>query len=149
MRVRVRVRVRVALGLAVAGLLAGPVAVLGVHVLHPRDEGGYLAYLTQYGDPSSDAPVPVLPPAGDLIAEGDAACSWMRGQPHALWRADSQYHFQAVLERYLRHVADRPLSWGGAVPKHSSVTVAAWAYLCPADWELRQPRRRPFAPPPD
>ncbi|MFI0795801.1 hypothetical protein ACH4OY_24425 [Micromonospora rubida] len=146
---RMRMRMRIALVLAVLGVLAGPVAVLGVHALHPRDEDGYLAYLKQYGDPHSYDPVPVLPPAGDLIAEGDAACSWMREQPYALWRADSQYHFQAVFGRYLRHAADRPLSWGGAIPKQEQVTAAAWAYLCPADWELREPRRRPFAPPSD
>ncbi|MEV1143530.1 hypothetical protein [Micromonospora sp. NPDC049799] len=55
-------RPRVMLGLTVAGVLAVPVAVVGVHVTHPRDEAGYLAYLKQYGDPQSSRPLQVLPP---------------------------------------------------------------------------------------
>jgi len=89
-----RRRFRVALGLALVGVLAGPVGLLGVHLTHPRDEDGYLAYLRQYGDTSSDDPVPVLPPTGDLLAEGDSACGWMREQPHALCgsRVDARSH---------------------------------------------------------
>ena len=144
-----RKHLRLTVGLAVAGVLAAPATVLGVHVTHRRDEHGYLAYLKQYGDPHSDGPVPVLPPAADLLGEGDAACDWMREQPYALWRTDSQYHFPAVYKRYEQHVADRSPSWGTDLPEMGPVIAGAWAYLCPAEWELRQPRRRPFAPEPD
>ncbi|WP_174527761.1 hypothetical protein [Micromonospora maritima] len=144
-----RRRLRVALGVAVAGALVAPATVLGAHLAHPRDVDGYLAYLERYGDPGSDRPVPVLPPAADLVAEGEVACDWMRDQPYALWRTDSRYHFQAVYERYEQHVAGRSPRWGAALPGMTSVATAAWAHLCPAEWELRQPRRRPFAPPPD
>ena len=146
---RMRTRSRVALGVVIAGILALPAAVLGVHIAHPRDERGYLTYLRQYGDPSSDRPLPALPPTAELLTEGDAACDWMREQPFALWRTDDQYHHQVVHHRYLRHVEGGSPSWGGTLPGLGSVAVAAWAYLCPADWELRQPRRRPFAPQPD
>ena len=144
-----RKHLRIALGLAVAGVLAAPATVLGVHVTHPRDESGYVAYLKQYGDPQGDRPVAVLPPTADLLAEGDAACDWMREQPYALWRTDSQYRLLAVHERYKQHVADRSPRWGTDLPEMGPVTTAAWEYLCPAEWELRQPRRDPFAPKPD
>ncbi|MEU2614648.1 hypothetical protein ABZ570_24160 [Micromonospora sp. NPDC007271] len=144
-----RKRLRVVLGLAVAGLLAVPVAVLGVHVTHPRDEDGYLTYLKQYGDRQSDEPLQVLPPTADLIAEGDTACDWLREQPYALWRHDAKYGEVAIHQRYLRHVGDRSPKWGNALPGLGSVAGAAWGYLCPADRELRQPRRHPFAPKPD
>ncbi|MEV5823818.1 hypothetical protein AB0L22_32175 [Micromonospora haikouensis] len=144
-----RKRTRVVLGLVTAAALAAPVAVAGVHLTHRRDEDGYLAYLKEYGDPHSDAPVPVLPPAADLLAEGDAACDWMREQPYALWRTEPRYHFVAVHERYLQRVAGHPPRWGTGLPDINMVVAGAWAYLCPADWELRQPRRRPFAPKPD
>jgi hypothetical protein len=49
-----RKRLRITLGAAVAGVLAAPATALGVHVIHPRNEDGYLAYLEQYGDPDSD-----------------------------------------------------------------------------------------------
>jgi len=64
----------------------------------------------------------VLPPVADMIAEDDAACD---------------YH---------QHLADRLPRWGTALPAMEMVTAGAWAFLCPADVELRQPRRRPFAP---
>ncbi|MFC8851016.1 MULTISPECIES: hypothetical protein [unclassified Micromonospora] len=144
-----RKRLRVVLGLVVAAVLAVPVTVVGVHVVHPRDEDGYLAYLKRYGDPNSDAPLPVLPPAADLLAEGDAACDWMREQPYALWRTEPQYHSVAVHERYLQHIAGRSPSWGADPPEIALVVAGAWAHLCPADRELRQPRRSPFAPRPD
>ncbi|MFF4892932.1 hypothetical protein [Micromonospora chersina] len=137
------------LGLAVAGVLAVPVTVLGVHVTHPRDEDGYLAYLKQYGDRQSDEPLQVLPPTADLIAEGDVACDWLREQPYALWRHDPQYRELAIYQRYLEQVGDRSPKWGNALPDLGSVTGAAWNNLCPADRELRQPRRHPFAPKPD
>ncbi len=71
-----------------AGVLAVPLTVLGVHVTHPRDEDGYLAHLRKYGDRQHDEPLRTLPPTADLIAEGDAACEWLREQPCALWRHD-------------------------------------------------------------
>ncbi|MEU1840297.1 hypothetical protein [Micromonospora chersina] len=141
-----RKRLWVILGLAVAGVLAVPVAVLGVHVTHRRDEDRYLAYLTQYGDRQSDEPLQVLPPTADLIAEGDLACDWLREQPYALWRHDPQYRELAIYQRYLEQVGDRSPKWGNTLPDLRSVTGAAWNYLCPADRELRQPRRHPFAP---
>ncbi|MCW3817893.1 hypothetical protein ONA91_25925 [Micromonospora sp. DR5-3] len=144
-----RKRLRAMLGLAVAGVLAVPVAVLGVHVTHPRDEDEYLAHLKQYGDLQSDRPLEVLPPTADLIAEGDAACDWLREQPYALWRHDPDYRESAVFARYLRNLGDRSPKWGDALPGLGSVAGAAWGYLCPADWELRQPRRHPFTPKPD
>ena len=79
-----RKRLRIVLGVAVAGVLAAPVTLLGVHLTHPRDEEGFLAYLKQYGDMQSDEPLPALPPTADLLAEGDAACDWMRQHPYAL-----------------------------------------------------------------
>ncbi|MFI5834709.1 hypothetical protein ACIA5A_13635 [Micromonospora sp. NPDC051300] len=144
-----RKRLRIVCGLALAGVLALPVAVLGVHVAHPRDEDGYLAHLKQYGDRQTDQPLRVLPPTADLVAEGDAACDWLREQPYALWRHDARYGELAVYERYLDEVGDRPPTWGAALPDLRSVTGGAWTYLCPADRELREPRRNPFAPKPD
>ncbi|WFE38087.1 hypothetical protein [Micromonospora sp. WMMD998] len=141
-----RKRLWVMVGLAVAGVLAVPVAVLGVHVTHPRDEDGYLAYLRQYGNRQSDEPLRVLPPTADLIAEGDAACDWLREQPYALWRHDRRYREMVVYQRYLTQVGDRPPRWGNELPDQDSVTGGAWHHLCPADWELRQPRWHPFAP---
>lgn len=142
-----RKRLRIVLGLAVAGVLAAPVTLLGVHVTHPRDEDSYLAYLKQYGGMES-RPLPVLPPTADLLAEGDAACDWMREQPYALWRTGPEFRHLPLHQRYLRHVGDRSPSWGSH-PRVGTVTAAAWEHLCPAEWELRQSRRNPFAPKPD
>ncbi|MCZ7436046.1 hypothetical protein O7598_06560 [Micromonospora sp. WMMC241] len=144
-----RKRLRVMVGMAVAGVLAAPVAVLWVHVTHPRDEDGYLAYLKQYGNRQSDEPLEVLPPTADLIAEGDAACDWLREQPYALWRQDPRYGELAVYRRYLDQIGDRSPRWGGALPDLDSVAGGAWNYLCAADRELRERRRNPFAPQPD
>ncbi|MEU7574244.1 hypothetical protein [Micromonospora sp. NPDC049240] len=147
---RTRRHLRTVLGLAVAGVLAVALTVvLGVHVTHPRDEDGYLAYLRQYGDRQSDEPLPTLPPTADLIAEGDAACGWLREQPYALWRHDRRYRELVVHQRYLDHLGDRAPRWGSALPDLASVAGAAWSHLCAADRELRQPRRNPFAPRPD
>ena len=130
-------------------VLAGPAAVFGVKVAHPRDEDGYLAYLAQYGDPDTSGPVPVLPPAADLIAEGDAACDWLGEQPYALWRTDPTYRYSALYDRHRQNDAGREPRWGTAPPGTGNVTTAAWSYLCAAEWELRQPRHRPWAPPSD
>ncbi len=147
---RVNRRLWVVSALAVTALLALPVTVVGVHVTHPRDEDGYLAYLKQYGDRQNGRPLAVLPPTADLVAEGDAACDWLREQPYALWRHDPEYRELVVYERYVRQVENRLPAWGDELPDRRSVTGAAWTHLCPAEWELRQPRRNPFAPkPPD
>ncbi|MFI6133142.1 hypothetical protein [Micromonospora sp. NPDC051141] len=149
MRSRTRRHLRTVLGLAVAGVLAVPLTVLGVHVTYPRDEDGYLALLRQYGDRQSGEPLRTLPPTADLIAEGDAACEWLREQPYALWRHDRRYREMVVYQHYLDQVGDRPPRWGSALPDLASVAGAAWSHLCAADRELRQPRRNPFAPKPD
>jgi hypothetical protein len=121
------------IGLAVAVVLAGPVVVFGVHVTHPRDEDGYLAYLARYGDPDTAGPVPALPPTADLIAEGDAACDWLREQPFALWRTNPECRYPALYGRYRRHDAGRVPRWGTAPPGTGNATTAAWHYLCAAD----------------
>ncbi|MEU7172822.1 hypothetical protein ABZ949_15220 [Micromonospora tulbaghiae] len=72
--------------LAGTALFAVPVTVVGVHVAHPRNESGYLVHLEQYGDRQNDRPLALMPPTADLVAEGDAACDWLREQPYALWR---------------------------------------------------------------
>ncbi|MDG4799289.1 hypothetical protein [Micromonospora sp. WMMD980] len=41
----------------------------------------------------------MLPPTADLIAEGDAACDWLREQPYALWRQGPRYGELAVYRR--------------------------------------------------
>ncbi|MCI4062287.1 hypothetical protein MRQ36_06815 [Micromonospora sp. R77] len=144
-----RKRLRVMVGVVVAGMLAIPAVVIGVHVAHPRDEDRYLAYLKRWGDLESNKPLEVLPPTADLIAAGDAACDWLREQPYALWRHDPQYRELRIYQRYLDQLGGHPPRWGEALPNLGSVTSAAWTYLCPADRELREPRSNPFAPEPD
>ena len=89
------------------------------------------------------------PPEFTSVAEGDAACDWLREQPYALWRHDPEYRELVVYERYVRQVESHLPAWGDELPDRRSVTGAAWTHLCPAEWELRQPRRNPFAPKPD
>jgi hypothetical protein len=122
----------------VLGSGLGVVAVvIGVNLAHPRDEAGYLSYLRTYGDMTSDQPI-ALPPRSAVLAAGQDACSWLGGSGYALWRTDLRQRFSARMSAYLRSADARTLPWSG-LPERSTVAAAAWAYLCPATWQLHKP----------
>jgi len=134
--VTMRKVVYVLAGLLIAlGLLAIG-TVVEVHLKHPRDQAAYLAYLRKYS--VGQGPV-TLPPAALLVAEGDKACHWLGSQPMAYWRNGTSYRFPAVMMRYRLDVRGHAVPWGKALPSHHSVATAAWAYLCPATWQLHKP----------
>ncbi len=137
--------VAVAVPLVVLVVTTGVVGL--VFVTHPRDENGYVAYLKQYGDLTSDAPIPVLPPRDALVAEGDRACSWLQGQSYALWRRGTTFRYPAVQDRYVATLNGRHPPWAGP-PDGIGVMTAAWAYLCPAVVELHLPHHLTRSAPP-
>ncbi|MFL6101275.1 MAG: hypothetical protein ACJ71T_15120 [Actinomycetales bacterium] len=122
--------------------------VTGVNLQHPRDETGYLTYLRTYGDMSSDQPIE-LPAHAGLVSAGQDACSWLSGSEFALWQTSVHHRFPARMDAYLRSRGAQPaLPWSGP-PDRSAVAAAAWAYLCPATWELHKPHYVFSSPPGD
>jgi len=122
--------------LLVALGLAAIASVFYVHHAHPRNRDAYLAYVKQHG--IGKGPI-ILPPHGQVVAEGDKACHWLGAQPMAYWRHGAKYQYPAVMARYREHVRGQFLAWGLLPPSHHAVAVAAWKLLCPANWELHKP----------
>jgi hypothetical protein len=138
----------VAITLALLMGLGVVALVVGVNLQHPRDESGYLTYLRTYGDTSSDQPIE-LPARAGLMSAGQDACSWLSGSEFSLWRTDPRHRFSARMDAYLHSTgAQSPLAWSG-LPERSTVAAAAWAYLCPATWELHKPHYVFNSPPGD
>lgn len=114
---------------------------------HPRDASGYSDYLRTYVGQDSDSTTPAAGPAdrawvdahrAAALAAGEAACQWLRSQPHAprvdptrSW--DGPYTLQTVLNRF----ADSPSEQAQALSRsgRATVAVAAWEYLCQVDRE--------------
>ena len=67
--------------------LGAIVAVGAVLLTHPRDELGYLEYVSTFGNYDGQH-LSDPPPSGTLVAAGDRACAWLDQQQPALWRSD-------------------------------------------------------------
>jgi hypothetical protein len=123
--------VRVAGWIGLVCSLALMVALSAVLVSHPRDERGYLAYVSRFGNYNGQRLD--LPPRTALVAAGDRACAWLDHQQYALWRTDVSLRVDSLFRRYSHasSAADH------ALPR--SVVPGAWAYLCPGSFYLHKP----------
>jgi len=108
-----------------AGMLILAIAVVGVILTHPRNEGAYVEYVVRYGDYKGQK-LSAPPPSEVLIDAGDRACDWLQRQSIALWRTDQKYRINSLFPVYQADMtkADRDMP--------EAITAGAWEYLCPA-----------------
>ena len=119
--------------LAICGSYVG-----GVHLTHRRDEDAFMRYIADNATIDSGAASQTLPPRAVLVAEGQRACDWLNGQPHALWRTGERYKPQVLMNRYVTIALARSAP-SQVLPEVPVVVSAAWKYLCSASVELRRP----------
>ena len=104
------------------------------------DEAAYQEYVTTYVGDYYDSRTPDAGPAdrrwvtanADLVlAEGNAACAWLRTQPKAPRERTNSgpYSLTEVMTRYGGSPTTTPLSEGG----RSTIAAGAWEHLCRAD----------------
>jgi hypothetical protein len=113
------------------------------------DEAAYQDYVVTYIGDYYDSRTPDAGPAdrrwvtahADLVlAEGNAACAWLRTQPKAPRTRTNTgpYSLTEVLARYGESPTTTPLSAGG----RSTIAAGAWEHLCRSE---RSERTSPTA----
>jgi hypothetical protein len=111
--------------------------VVRVYMNHPRNEAAFIGYVHKYAN--FDGRKLTNPPERAVLLDaGDRACDWLGDQSWALWRNDPERTVSGLL---VRHESAMPRQ-DRTLP--DSVSVGAWAFLCPATRTLVQPHR-PFS----
>ena len=131
----------VAVVCALVVVLAAIAVVTVARVEHPRDERAFLRVVA-HGSAHGGASRGVN--NRFLIADGDRACDWLRGQPPALWRRGGRWSFHSLRVRY--DTREVPRSSRGPRFDRDAVAVEAWAHLCGSDYYLRE-THNPFTSP--
>jgi hypothetical protein len=133
--------------LTVLAMLAGAGLELKVKRDHPRDEAAFIHGLNT-GYTTNGKSVFQSIDHDFLIAEGDRACTWLRGQPYPWWRRGPEFT-SGVAPRYRRANPVWPGAQALGLRRSADRTVVvyqAWNNLCGDAWDLRRPRN-PFNKP--
>ena len=128
--------------MVVIGIVALPmVFVAGIYVTHPRNEGRFLAQLSNSAFPRVWTTFLSDHDNAFFVKEGDRACTWLAAQPMAWVRNAPKYQLQNVMDRYLAETK-QDTDWDMGATDFAArrvVATSAWNNLCEATLLIHQP----------
>ena len=124
-------------------LVLAPVAWVGVvYAAHPRDEAAFIDYVSRYVTKANTPAVRADPQR--FVADGDAACEWLKDQDWTIYNYAPQVRERAMKDDYVSGWDDAAYALSEHHDDRYVVVTAAWHNLCAGTLQFRIGYRNPF-----